>query len=309
MPFNCDVLFVSVHVCVHVCVHGCVRVFVCACVHGCVRVCVCVCRVSMTMNASNALQVCGESQEECELSGVCVDGTCVYSQAPDGFPCDDGEQHAFLCVCVSLSLSLCLSFGLVLLPPRMPCLLHRFLHAPPPLSANPWSMPTGDASTAFDKCESGVCAGVGIAASTQEFDHTFSSLQADTIYTFHVTAETIAGEGPATADLRVPMSFAAPTGPPHSVSMAAASSSALNVSWREPLFGEQGGLISAFSLVLEHLDSDMQPTADAPVELEVDGDARGAVVEGLELYSFYRVRLKGESGVCMCVRVCVHVRV
>ena len=170
-------------------------------------------------------------------------------------------------------------------------------------------MPTGDASTAFDKCESGVCAGVGIAASTQEFDHTFSSLQADTIYTFHVTAETIAGEGPATADLRVPMSFAAPTGPPHSVSMAAASSSALNVSWREPLFGEQGGLISAFSLVLEHLDSDMQPTADAPVELEVDGDARGAVVEGLELYSFYRVRLKGESGVCMCVRVCVHVRV
>ena len=36
-------------------------------------------------------QTCAASSEQCRLPGRCVDGTCVYDDAPNGAPCDDGK--------------------------------------------------------------------------------------------------------------------------------------------------------------------------------------------------------------------------
>ena len=44
-------------------------------------------------------QTCAEPSEQCKLPGRCVEGECVYDDAPDGTACDDGDEATYFDTC------------------------------------------------------------------------------------------------------------------------------------------------------------------------------------------------------------------
>ena len=93
---------------------------------------------------------------------------------------------------------------------------------------------------------------------------------------------------------------AAPSAPPRAVRATAAATApsaaalaTLAVSWAPPSLDAQRGVVVAYTLRIQRLkDSSDSPAAEAPVYVQVNGTTTSTALTGLDIFTWYQVRLR-----------------